>query len=102
MMLYVRELNMNDYYDNDSGWQVGEKVLAFDHIAWTKNGGDAEDNDIFMRPATIIRIECEDLSDRPEWYQMRYRPRVLARIQWDETGKESHGHFLYALRRRDE
>jgi len=88
---------MKDYYTNDTGWQVGDRVKVFDHLAWSKNGGDAGDNEIFMRPATVTEIYVEKKSEyTPD------RPRTVAEIEWDHNEyrhKKSRGHFLYAMRR---
>lgn len=31
-----------------------KRAMVFDAIAWTNNGGDAEDNSVFMKPATVV------------------------------------------------
>ncbi len=63
---------------------VGDCVIAFDNVAWSKTGDLPQGNDKYYKEATIVKLrtskQCESLAD------------IIF-----TNGKKSNGHFLSAL-----
>lgn len=65
--------------------EMVSKVRVFDYKAWMKDGGDAGDNDIFYKNATITKIYQKD-------------GFIFIDIIWEKDGKESNGHFIEGIK----
>ena len=63
---------------------VGDCVIAFDNVAWSKTGDLPQGNDKYYKEATIVKLKKSS------------RGESLADIIFT-NGKKSNGHFLSAL-----
>ena len=79
----IQEFEVEDYYDNDSNYKVGERVMVFDPLLWQEAGGDSPQDD-FVRPGTITAIRRETKSEfTPK------KLRILADIKFDHKNSVS-------------
>ncbi len=72
-----------------SGPQPGDRVIAFDGMAWWRAGRDCKccpDNGCFRRPATVLRRYLKR-SSYFGWVD------DLVDLRWDDDGTESKAHF---------
>ena len=63
---------------------VGDCVIAFDNVTWSKTGDLPQGNDKYYKEATIVKLKKSS------------RGESLADIIFT-NGKKSNGHFLSAL-----
>ena len=64
---------------------VGDCVMAFDNVAWSKTGDLPEGNDCYYKKATIVK------------FRKSKRGEDLADVIYT-NGKKSNGHFTNVLK----
>lgn len=62
---------------------VGQSVIAFNSIEWSKTGDKPNGNQVYWQKATILNLRYED-----EW---------LADVRF-ENGLKSNGHFVRGIK----
>jgi hypothetical protein len=72
---------------------VGETILAFDDIAWQKNGGDSKTDD-FYRPAIIGKVYIK----MPRSGPMPISTPVLVDVEFVKSGRVSKGIMATSLK----
>lgn len=66
--------------------KIGQTVLAFNSVEWSKTGDLKEGNDIYFQKVKVVKLrKCN-------------RGRDVADVIYLKTGKKSNGHFLSALK----